>query len=322
MTPPAPRYRHCMLATCCVPWREDHSFDESTFRRQTQHLLAGGLRDLYIFGTAGEGYAVTDSQFNAVTRAFLDETALDGVQTMIGLISLSLPVIIERIERARAMGATRFQISLPSWGTLTDPELDAFFSETCGRFPECEFLHYNLPRAGRLLNPGDYARLAERHPNLVATKNSTRDVNRLRGLLHEAPKLRHFVTEPGFAAATAIGPCGLLVSVAGSNLALAHEFFNAALRQDHAALASLSAEAESLVTDLLALVDGRAHMDGAFDKLFIRLNLPGFPLRLLPPYSSLTDSALEHFARLLAEKYPRWSPAGSLPASPRVHGAP
>jgi hypothetical protein len=43
---------------------------------------------------------------------------------MIGIISLSLPTIIERIERAQAMGARRFQLSLPSWGALRDSELD------------------------------------------------------------------------------------------------------------------------------------------------------------------------------------------------------
>ena len=63
---------------------------------------------------------------------------------MVGVISLSLPTIIERIERARQMGIRHFQISLPSWGALSDSELKTFFKETCGRFPDCSFLHYNL----------------------------------------------------------------------------------------------------------------------------------------------------------------------------------
>ena len=59
----AKRYRPCILATCCVPWREDFTFAEDIFRRSVRHLRAQGLRDLYIFGTAGEGYAVTEKQF-------------------------------------------------------------------------------------------------------------------------------------------------------------------------------------------------------------------------------------------------------------------
>ena len=70
---------------------------------------------------------------------------------MVGVISLSLPTIIGRIERAHAMGARRFQLSLPSWGSLNDAEVATFFRETCARFPDVEFLHYNLMRAGRIL---------------------------------------------------------------------------------------------------------------------------------------------------------------------------
>src|SRR5262249_3270180 len=151
------------------------------------------------------------------TRVFLEETRGDEVQAMIGVISLSLPTIIERIARAREMGARRFQISLPSWGALNDAELDCFFRETCGRFPDCEFLHYNLMRTGRIITGVEYGRLAARHPNLVATKNSTTDEARLRSLLTDAPQLQHFITEAGFARAALIGECGFLISVASIN---------------------------------------------------------------------------------------------------------
>ena len=67
---------------------------------------------------------------------------------MVGVISPSLTTIIERIERAAALGFSAFQISLPNWGTLSDHELRTFFREVCGRFPELRFLHYNLPRDG------------------------------------------------------------------------------------------------------------------------------------------------------------------------------
>src|SRR4051812_18816070 len=169
------RYRQTILATCCVPWNADFTFAEDIFRRQARRLIAHGIRDLYIFGTAGEGHAVTDGQFEQITRVFLEETRGDDIQSMVGVISLSLPAVIERIERAREMGARRFQLSLPSWGALNDSELEVFFRETCGRFGDCEFLHYNLQRAQRLITPPEYQRLAARHPNLVATKNSTTD---------------------------------------------------------------------------------------------------------------------------------------------------
>lgn len=305
----AKRHRPCVLATCCVPWREDFTFAEDIFRRSVQRLAAQGLRDLYIFGTAGEGYAVTETQFDAITRVFLEETRAAGAQEMIGLISLSLSAIIERIGRARDLGARRFQLSLPSWGVLRDSELEIFFRETCGRFPDCEFLHYNLQRAGRILTGEEYGRLATAHPNLVATKNSTSDEARLRSLMTDAPQLQHFITEGGFAVASALGECGFLVSYASTNPELALAYFRAGHERDFARLEELRRDLAEVAADLRASVAGGvAHMDGAFDKMFCRLHDDAFPLRLLPPYECVSEEAFQRYAANLQARHPRWMP--------------
>ncbi len=306
------RYRPCILATCCVPWREDFTFAEDIFRRWVRHLIARDLRDLYIFGTAGEGYAVTEAQFDAITQVFLDETRDDGVQGMIGLISLSLPAIIGRIERARTMGARRFQLSLPSWGVLRDAEMETFFRETCGRFPDCEFLHYNLMRTGRIITGAEYGRLAAEHPNLIATKNSTADEVRLRSLMTEAPQLQHFITEGGFAKACEMGECGFLISYASTNFTLARTYFRAGQERDLALLNKMQADLAEVATDLRKSVADAAHMDGAFDKMFCRVHDDAFPLRLLPPYQGIGEETYQRYVADLRAKHPRWMPAGSL----------
>ena len=67
------RYPQCILGTCCVPWNKDNSFAEETFRHQIRLLLNKGTRHLYIFGSAGEGYAVSDEQFKQITGVFCEE---------------------------------------------------------------------------------------------------------------------------------------------------------------------------------------------------------------------------------------------------------
>jgi hypothetical protein len=44
-----------------------------------------------------------------------------------------------------------------------------------------------------------------------------------------------------------------------------------------------------------AALAGAAHMDGAFDKLFVKYQLPEFPSRLLPPYRGATEEQFLHF---------------------------
>ncbi|MBI5801640.1 MAG: dihydrodipicolinate synthase family protein [Verrucomicrobia bacterium] len=301
-----------------MPWRENDTFAEDIFRRSVRHLIAHGINDLYTFGTAGEGYGVTERQFDEVTCVFLDETRGDGVQGMVGLISLSLPTVIDRIERARGMGARRFQLSLPSWGALSDAEMRTFFRETCGRFPDCEFLHYNLMRTGRIITGTDYGRLAAEHPNLVATKNSTADEQRLRSLMQDAPQLQHFITEAGFAKAAELGECGLLISFASSNPALGLEYFRAGHERNFTLLREIEQELSVLASDLVATVAGGAHMDGAFDKMFCRLHDAGFPLRLLPPYASISDETFQRYAEVLRTKHSRWMPECAVAASQTI----
>jgi dihydrodipicolinate synthase/N-acetylneuraminate lyase len=300
------RYPACILATCVIPWDEEGEFIEPIFVRQVERLLKQ-TRHLYIFGTAGEGFAVTDAQFEQITRVFHDVMRGSGAEPMVGVISLSLPTIVNRIEIGRKLGVRQFQISLPSWGPLTDEETRICFRETCGRFPDCQFLHYNLMRAKRLVTPQQYAALADEHPNLVATKNSTDAMSRLSALMRLAPQLQHFPTETGFVFASQLGECGLLASVAALHWESCREFFAAGRRGDLATLHRLHGEIEEISGELVAAAGPEVHMDAAFDKMLWRLQDEQFPLRLLPPYRGATEEAFRRFAEAVRTKFPRWA---------------
>jgi dihydrodipicolinate synthase/N-acetylneuraminate lyase len=301
------RHPSCILASCCVPWDEHARLAEDIFRCEIRNLLSHLTRDIYLFGTAGEGYAVTEKQFDQVVRVFREETDLPDVRGMVGIISLSLPTIIERIERARQMGIRLFQISLPAWGALSDGELKRFFRETCGRFPDCRFLHYNLMRTKRLVTAEEYALLANEHLNLVATKNSTDSTERIEALMTKAPQLQHFFTEIGFGYGSQFGECGFLISMASIHFAEAKRYFEAGKRRDFQNLVATQRELTDMVNDLVALGRGEAHMDGAYDKVFCKIHDPEFPLRLLPPYDSLSDETFQKIVAMIRNKYPRWS---------------
>ena len=304
------RFRRTILATCCIPWQDDGTLAEETFRRSIRALTERGLRDLYVFGTAGEGYAVTERAFDRIVDVFVDEAAACRATPMVGIISLSLPTVIERIERAASRGVREFQISLPSWGTLADAEVELFFGETCARFPELHFLHYNLPRSGRLLSGRQYAALAATHPNLVATKYGGPDLRLMTGLLQEAPALRHFFTEFGYGAGSALGAPGFLISFSSSGVRRAREYFEAGQRGDLQALARTQLELAALHQELVDAVGPGPHMDGAFDKMFSRLLVPEFPLRLLPPYLGASDAAFARYRSALRSRFPDWLDEG------------
>jgi dihydrodipicolinate synthase/N-acetylneuraminate lyase len=302
------RYPRTVLGTVCLPWTEDGSLDEALFRKTIADLVAAGLPDLYIFGTAGEGYAVTDDMFRRVATVFAETMrSSGGAAPMVGIVSQSLATMIERIEFCLERGISTFQFALPNWSVTTDTEMRQVFAGICGQFPEAKFLHYNLMRSGRLVRPTDYAHLAERHPNLVATKYGGGDPFLISGLMRTAPPLTHFLTEQGYYIAAPLGPAALLTSISSSNPARAHEYLEAGANGDAARFAQLYRE---LCGVLHALLDatGTSLVDGAYDKAILKLSQPDFPLRLLPPYETTTDAAFRKYRDAVASGYPEWLP--------------
>ena len=285
------RFPRTILPTVCIPWTEDLRIDGPLFTEAVRGRLANGIRHLYLFGTAGEGYAVTERQFDEATRLFAAACAdTPDAHPMVGLITLSAATMIERVERAMALDIRDFQFTLPGWGVLTDDEVRTFVRGLLPRFPEARFLHYNLLRSGRLITAPLYAELASEHPNLVATKQGTGDVLRIHALLTGAPMLRHFLTEVGYPFGCSIGEPGLLQSLSSTNERQAWRFFQAGVDGDQVTLGALQADYLAMLDALLA-AGGGAHIDGSFEKMMQKLVDERVPLRMLPPYRAVTDEA-------------------------------
>jgi dihydrodipicolinate synthase/N-acetylneuraminate lyase len=297
------------MATAVVPWTDQFTLDESLFRYEIASLVERGVSNLYVFGTAGEGYAVDDDQFEQVARIFVDEMRTRGAEPMVGVISLSMATILRRIQSVRdELGVRLFQVSLPSWGALEDQEVRSFFDDVLGRFEDCQFLHYNLLRTKRLVTGAEYAAIAADHPNLVATKNSTDSMQRIRELTECAPMLRHFLNERGFVYGSLIGEPGLLMSIASLNLDRAQQFFDAGCTRDVATLVRLDEDLHRISAEFAAVVGGGAtRIDGAYDKVLWWFHDRRFPLRLLPPYAGASEDSAQKFGQFLRENYPDWA---------------
>ena len=266
--------------------------------------MATGLTpNLYIFGTAGEGYSITDDQFASIAKLFYAELTKHRGNPMLGVIDLSLGSILQKIEVGRDIGFREFQISLPSWGPLSDLEVDIYFEAVCGKFPDCRFFHYNVSRAKRILRAKDYGRLSERHPNLVGIKLSPEKFDEVREIREIAPRLQMFLNEFDYVKARQCGiEPGLLISLATANYAKAKRFF-----ASEWANIGVEDELKRILEGLTGAVKESGHMDGVYDKMLHRLNQEGFPLRLLPPYTSATEEQFEQFKSSVPAA---WSPSG------------
>lgn len=279
---------------------------EDLFRQEVRSFLALGFQHIYIFGTAGEGYAVDTMRFHQISEVFHEETRGEGILPQVGVIGLSTLNIRERIDIAYEVGFRRFQISLPGWGALDDRELMRFFKDVCLSYPDSQFLHYNLLRTKRLLNGSDYRRIIDEVPNLVATKNTSADVSFVASLMRAVPELQHFLGEAAFPTGCLHGECSLLSSFAALFPARTWAMFNQACAGQMDSAFRSQKEYLSAVMEVIGPMLRKTHIDGAYDKALVRLGGLPMPLRLLSPYEPVSEEVFLECKRVLDEKYSDW----------------
>ena len=300
------RYPGTILATACVPWTESYEIDEPVFIAGVRKLLDQNLRHIYLFGTAGEGYAVSDRQYQRLVTLFVQAMDRPDCQPMIGLISLSFETMKERLAFAYAQGIRDYMFAFPAWGALQDDELDLFLHDLLDPYPDCRFLHYNNVRSKRLLSAKEYEVLAETFPNLAGAKYSTGDLSVILSLAANPSPLRFFLTETGFSYGSQIGDFGLLLSIGNCNLPQAWRYYEACLAHQTEAVIRMQQELSEMTQKLKAVVGPGIKIDGSYDKIFSKIQDPAFPLRLLPPYIGTTDEAYQAFCAYLRKEQPAW----------------
>ena len=299
------RYPNTIIASVVIPWTEDYKMDEKMFRDEIKGLLERGLKHIYLFGTGGEGYAVTDEQFEEIVRIFAEEMKETESYPMVGALSLSYTTIIKRLKIAYNYGIRDFLIAMPCWGALTDEEMHRFFVDVCGSFPDCRFLNYNLPRAKRLISVKEFEDLGREIPNFAGAKFCSKDLFVVRDIATSQSDLQFFVNEIALIHGNWLGQCGLLSAVGNCNIKRTLEFFNATINGDIETSLKLGKELAG-VHKGLSICCSKGKMDGAYDKLYAKLINPEFPLRLLPPYSTFSEEEFENFRLYIKNNYPQW----------------
>jgi dihydrodipicolinate synthase/N-acetylneuraminate lyase len=304
------RYPSTVMVSIVCPWDEAERLDDAIFRRAIRHALGSGFRHIYVFGTAGEGYAVDSDRFRAVIGVLGDETEGTDAHPMIGVIGLSTANVVERVRVAHGLGFRAFQISLPSWSTLSDPEVIAYFEAVCGAFPDSDFMHYNTLKSGRLVDGPLYRELVQRVPNLVATKTMTGDLGVVGRVVRDAPELMHFLTEQSIAYGALFGEVALLGTFGALAPTRSWALLEAAQNGRHAQAAEIGAWFERLSQEVFdpLMVDRR--VDGAYDKTIEKLapGLGDFPLRMLSPYRTVSDAEFDGAVRRLRDAFPELDP--------------
>lgn len=300
------RYPKNIMATVCLPWTSNYTLDENLFCENIKLLCQKDIRSLYLFGTAGEGYLPTKQEFIRIASIFKQQTSqFPKVRPMLGVISNSITDIIDKIDAGSQCGFIDFQISFPSWGILSDNEAFTFMHMICDKFPSLNFMHYNNGlRSGKKITAGQYKKLCEEIPNLVAIKQTGATLREVAELMTAQLPLQVFFLEDAFTYASALGECSLLISILNTNYNIAQDYFKAVSDGDKGRIEMLHKEITVFYETLKFLPNGK--IDGAYDKLFVKYSFPDYPISLYPPYEGYTNEQWLNFDSVLRKSLPQW----------------
>ena len=144
-------------------------------------------------------------------------------------------------------------------------------------------------------------------PNLVATKTTGGGMAGAEELIRHAGELQHFMGEGNFPHGAMFGEASLLASYAELAPRMTYALFEAGRTGDAGELMRLQHAFQRMGTDLWAKPKPGPHMDGAYDKMLVKLGmLPEFPLRLLSPYRGFDDDDYRACLRFLQAEYADW----------------
>lgn len=302
------RFPQVLLCAACIPWTEDFQLDVPLFRKGVRLLCQQGAGSIYLFGTAGEGYAVSREQYLQIVTEFMDEMAnFPDVIPMVGVIELSMTEAMERIRMAGQLGVRYFQISFPSWGGVSDEEALRFFKTVCGTFPDYSFMHYNNAlRSRKRLPPGAYRKLAEEIPNLVAVKFIAPSFDEIQTFAALDLPIRVFFLEYAYGyGSMTYNQFGYLASITNCSYPVMRSYYEAGRAQDWETIAKIHRDFPLVYAALFGNCPGEK-IDSAYDKLFLQFAIPEFPARILPPYEGFTQPQVENFKADLQKKLPHW----------------
>lgn len=191
------------LATALItPFKKDGSVDDACFKSLVERQIKGGVRLLVPCGTTGESATMSEAERLHVIRLACEVAHGSGKKSRRGRLrssrlgyviagtgSNSTASTIEFTRKAREAGADAALIVAPYYNKPTQEGLFAHYSEIARSVKDFPIMLYNVPgRTASNISAETTLRLAEKHENIVATKEASGNFSQVMEIMARRPK--------------------------------------------------------------------------------------------------------------------------------------
>ncbi len=177
-------------ATALVtPFNRDGSIDDACFQKLVLRQIKGGVKLLVPCGTTGENVTMTRDEQAHVIRMTVEIAHKNGAKVIAGTGTNNTAAAIELTRRARELGADAVLIVSSYYNKPTQDGHFAHYSEIAKSVKGFPIVLYNVPgRTAGNISAETTIRLAEKHENIVATKEASGNFSQIMEVIARRPK--------------------------------------------------------------------------------------------------------------------------------------
>jgi dihydrodipicolinate synthase/N-acetylneuraminate lyase len=294
-----------------VAWTDDDRFDETTYRADVARCCKADVPGVYTAGTTGEFYAMEFNEWQAVTRATVEECHAQGKPAMIGCTSTYNLGATRRAAYAAKCGADAIQVALPFWMEIGDAQVVPFYREIAEASGGLPLSIYETMRAKKAMTLDQHRAIKDAVPSYLMVKANEDTVGcSPDGCRALSEFVNVFVGEHEFGSLGRFGARGSCSSVIYWNPRVILSLWRQVERRDWAGVDATCARLMELFTFLFSPngFGARGFTDTAFDRLggitsgFLQCGLRSrgpYPHATNDDVETLRDWYREHFADML-----------------------
>jgi len=289
-----------------VAWTDDDTFDEDTYRGDVARCCEAGVPGVYTAGTTGEFYAAEFDEWQAISRAAVEECRAHGRPVMIGCTSTYTLGAVRRAAFAAEIGADAVQVALPFWMEVPDDQVVPFFGEVAAAIGDLPLSIYETTRTKKALSLDQHRAVKDAAPGYLMVKANAGTVGAAPEGCRELSRIVNvFVGEHLW---SALGPCGAAGCCSSTvywNPRVVLAAWKALHNQDWNALEKTCARFAELSAFLGERYAPKGFTDTAYDRMGALAS--GFlktSLHSRAPYISPTEKDVKDLRQWYRENFP------------------
>ncbi|WP_122316688.1 4-hydroxy-tetrahydrodipicolinate synthase [Pseudomonas cichorii] len=159
-----------IIPALVTPFTADQQLDEQALRGLIENLLQAGVHGLFVLGTNGEFFTLSESEKLKIARITV-EAAAGRVPVVVGTGAFATHEVIEMNKKMIDVGADALSIITPYFNAISQSELIKHYSAIADA-SELPLMMYNIPaKTGMSIGIGAVATLSQ-HPKIKGIKDS------------------------------------------------------------------------------------------------------------------------------------------------------